>query len=238
MLNDHALDVAETHWASSFGCAREELFAEPLRLIPHAEDLADFNGAFALFRLGAATASVPRERIDSLRTLVASLSGGCSPQEFAAALRPIATVAVGPAYIGYATTVVPPPHPVQMLISEDAGAILAMQQACDPTEWEHGSSSSEDLCAGVFVGEELVAFAGYEVWSQSIAHISIVTHPGFRGRGYGRSAVAHLARHALAARLLPQYRTLASNRPSIRIAESLGFQPFAESMAVRFTPNT
>ena len=153
-------------------------------------------------------------------------------------MRPLGTVAVGPAYIGYATTVAPPPHPVRMLTPEDAGAILAMQQACDPTEWDHGSSSPEDLCAGVFVGEALVAFAGYEVWSQSIAHISIVTHPGFRGRGFGRSAVGYLAQHALEAGLLAQYRTLASNHASIRIAESLGFQPFAESRAVRFTPNT
>ena len=218
MLNGHALEVAKTHWASSFGCTREELFAEPLRLIPHAKDLADFHGTFALFRLGAATASVPPERIDYLRTLVSGLAGGCSPQKFAAALRPAGTVAVGPAYIGYATMVPPPPHPVRMLTAEDAGAILAMQQACGPTEWAHGSSSPEDLCAGVFVGEELVAFAGYEVWSRSIAHISIVTHPTFRGRGYGRSAVGYLAQHALGVGLLPQYRTLASNHASIRIA--------------------
>jgi predicted GNAT family acetyltransferase len=89
--------------------------------------------------------------------------------------------------------------------------------------------------SGVYHGNELVALAGYEVWGEMIAHIAVVTHPAFRGRGFGRCAVAHVARAALAAGLIPQYRTLESNLASIRVAESLGFSlyAYATSVAVR-----
>jgi predicted GNAT family acetyltransferase len=87
------------------------------------------------------------------------------------------------------------------------------------------------------VGERVAALAGYEVWGSTIAHISVITHPDFRSRGFGRSAVAHLAGRAMAAGLLPQYRTLQSNRASIRVAEALGFHFYATSTAVRLNRN-
>jgi predicted GNAT family acetyltransferase len=95
----------------------------------------------------------------------------------------------------------------------------------------------EHSCSGVFMGEQLVAIAGYEAWGGGIAHISVVTHPDFRSQGFGRSAVAHLGERTIRAGLLPQYRTLESNQASIRLAESLGFQRYATSMAVRLNRN-
>ena len=142
---------------------------------------------------------------------------------------------IGPAYIGYADAAHPPAHEVHSLRERDAPAAAALQRACTETEWEHGGSLvGEHPSSGIFIGNELVALAGYEIWGGTIAHISVVTHPAFRGRGFGRSAVAHIASDALAAGFVPQYRTLESNRPSIRIAESLGFSLYATSVAVRF----
>jgi hypothetical protein len=45
--------------------------------------------------------------------------------------------------------------------------------------------------------------------------------------------VERAARTALKAALVPQYRALASNAPSLRIADRLGFVPYAASFAVR-----
>jgi hypothetical protein len=42
--------------------------------------------------------------------------------------------------------------------------------------------------------------------------------------------------HGLAAGGLAQYRTLAANLASAGIARALGFQPFAQTLAVRLTP--
>jgi hypothetical protein len=81
-----------------------------------------------------------------------------------------------------------------------------------------------------------VALAGSEIWGGCIAHISIITHPDFRGRGFGRSAGAHSAAGAISAGFIPQYRTLDSNLPSMRIAEALGFCRYATSLSIRFDP--
>ena len=62
----------------------------------------------------------------------------------------------------------------------------------------------------------------------------MITHPERRGRGFGREAVAHMAAHAVSRRLLPQYRTLAANHAALGLAAALGFQPYAETVAVRF----
>ena len=233
MLDESIISTASAFWASNLGCTPQELFAEPLRILPHAEGWADYHGVFALLRGGMAVASVPPGSADTLRSLLSGLFQGCSPDRFAAALAPVAAKVIGPTYIGYATTISLPAHPVRALGTEDAAAIRTLRQACDPTEWEHGSSLSGQSASGVFVEGELVAFAGYAVWGDSIAHVSIITHPAFRGRGYGRTAVAHLAGRALRAGLLPQYQTLASNRASVQLAESVGYQAYATSMSVR-----
>jgi GNAT superfamily N-acetyltransferase len=230
--NKRIISHATTYWASHLGCSAESLFGQPLHIVVHGTDLADYEGIFALFRCGAATISFPPDRVESLRHLLPSPP--FTPDRFAGAFDGSSFVVIGPAYIGYAEVVRLPSHPVRSLTKRDASAAGTLQAACTETEWEHGGSVvGEHPSSGVFVGSELAAVAGYEVWGGTIAHISVITHPAFRGRGFGRSAVAHLASAALAAGLVPQYRTLESNRASIRIAETLGFTHYATSVAVR-----
>jgi GNAT superfamily N-acetyltransferase len=236
MLNQSAISIATSYWAANLGCPAAELFAEPFRIIHHGSALVDYNGVFALCRGNSAVVSIPPERDKPLRALLAAVCDNRSFDSLASALRSVATTIVGPAYIGYATSVAQPTKQAQSLGPDDAAALRALKQACDPSEWEHGGSSIERPCSGVFVAGQLVAVAGFEVWGTTIAHLSIVTHPDFRGRGFGRSAIAHVGIYALEAGLLLQYRTLESNRPSIRVAESLGFDSYATSIAVRLRP--
>jgi GNAT superfamily N-acetyltransferase len=232
MQIDHAFSAATSYWASHFGCSAESLFAHPLNVVTHGRDLADYNGIFAIFRDGASTISFPPDRIDDLRELL-PLSP-VTAERFAETFHRAGYTVIGPAYIGYAAAVPPPIHAVRSLTPSDAPAVSDLQAACPAVEWEHGGSIvGEHPSSGVLVGNELIALAGYEIWGGTIAHIAVVTHPAFRGRGFGRSAVAHVANTALAAGLIPQYRTLDSNRPSIHIAESLGFSHYAASVAVR-----
>jgi len=230
--SEHTISKATSYWASHLGCSTEALFAQPLLIVSHGPDLADYDGIFALFRGGSAAVSFPPDCVESLRHLLPSQP--FTPASFAAAFGGSSFTVIGPAYIGYAEVTRSASHPVRSLTGRDASAAEALRAACPESEWEHGGSLvGEHPSSGVFVGSDLVALAGYEVWGSSIAHLSVVTHPAFRGRGFGRSAVAHLARAALAAGLVPQYRTLESNRAAIRIAESLGFFHYATSVAVR-----
>jgi predicted GNAT family acetyltransferase len=83
----------------------------------------------------------------------------------------------------------------------------------------------------------LVAVAGYRVWPGSLAHLGVVTHPGYRGRGYGTAVVQRMATEALREGLVPQYRAQMGNGASIAIATALGFEPCATSLALRLKPS-
>ena len=85
----------------------------------------------------------------------------------------------------------------------------------------------------MYVGRELVALAGYQVWGGDLAQIAIITHPHHRGHGYAGAAVSKLTEIVLAQGLVPQYQTLDCNRPSIQVAHKLGFVRYGTSMAVR-----
>ncbi len=232
MLSGHSISTATSYWASHLGCSTEAIFAQPLSIITHGGDLGDSDGIFALFRGCAATISVPPDCLERLRHQLPPQP--LTPAIFVDAFRGSGFTVIGPAYIGYSEVVCPPVQPVHSLTGRDVLAAGALRAVCAEAEWEHGGSLvGEHTSSGVFISSELVALAGYEVWRGTIAHISVITHPAFRGRGFGRSAVAHVARVALTAGLVPQYRTLQSNRASIRIAESLGFFHYATSVAVR-----
>lgn len=230
--------IADRYWAGHLNCPPDELFCLPLNVVMHGEELQGYSGALGLFREGAATISIPPDRAEELHGLLGGLKNGCTPGQFAAALAPVAALVLGPAYLGYTTDIRGDDSQARTLNDDDASAVARLREACGEEEWDHGGSSLEVPCSGVFCDGQLVALAGYETWGGTIAHIYIVTHPGYRGRGFGKSAVAHLARRALADGLLAQYRTLDSNAPSIRIAEALGFQRYATSMAVRLAPRS
>lgn len=233
MLSDASLTIVTAYWAAEMGLAPDALFAEPLQVVPHGPRLADYDGVFALFRNGAATISLPPERMEPLRSRLPDRP--LSPEQLAELFGNERFRVIGPAYIGYAERIVSPAPPAaRILVKEDFPLVDELQRACAGDEWDHGGSEVETSpAAGAFEDGRLASLAGYEVWDESIAHISVVTHPSFRGRGLGRAVVARLAMAALEAGLVPQYRTLDANAASIRIAEALGFARYATSVAVR-----
>ncbi|MFO0931113.1 MAG: N-acetyltransferase [Planctomycetota bacterium] len=145
---------------------------------------------------------------------------------------------VGPAFIGYGTS-----STLDLRTSETACAVSAadlpavtrLRTACGDEAWAHGGSEVGVVPTFGVRSEhgEIRALAGYRVWGGEIAHLSIVTAPDARGHGFATAAIACAARHAIAAGLLPQYRTLTSNAPSMAIARRLGFLPYGSSVSVR-----
>jgi len=229
MLGKDTLAKADAYWAGEMGLSAAEFFRESLHVRPHGERLADYNGIFALFRNGRTAISHPADRPDVLRACLPEVL--FDPALFATGFP--GKVVIGPASIAYAEALEAESQAQPLTASHHLQA-QALRDACSESEWDHGGCEVGDVIAsGVFVDGKLAALASYEIWDGSIAHISIVSHPEHRGQGHGRTAVAHVAKRALEARLVPQYRTLVANAPSIRIAGSLGFIPYATSVAVR-----
>ena len=232
MLSERTLSAVTSYWASHLGLPAASVFAEPRQVIKHGGERLGYQGIFALFREDSAVLSFPPQYPKSIDLLMPmqSLTPNTLANNFASASFKV----IGPAYIGYAEAVPSATHSPRSLAASDADAARALQTACSVEEWSHGGSNiSKQPTSGIFLGKELVSLAGYEIWGGNIAHIYVVTHPAFRGRGFGRDAVAYLAGRALAAGLIPQYRTLESNQPAMRLAKSLGFVHFATSVAIR-----
>jgi ribosomal protein S18 acetylase RimI-like enzyme len=88
---------------------------------------------------------------------------------------------------------------------------------------------------GSFIDGKLVAYAGFEVWDDALAHLCTVTHPAFRKQGHGQSVVREAMKLSIARGLTPQYRGLESNMASLRLSARLGFSNYGFSVAARLS---
>ncbi len=230
----NAFAIADRYWASHFGVAEEAFLAEPKCIVTHTGELAAYEGVLALSRAGAFIFSLPPDRMEVLGPVLRGFPANPEWPAVVAALRPFSRLILGPAYLGYADTVPSLTASARAVSHNDISAVATLQNACGPEEWEHGRCDvTEQPASGVFIEGTLAALAGYEIWGGTIAHICVVTHPAFRGCGHATAAVAHLAARALQAGLLPQYRTLLSNSPSMQVAQKLGFAQYGSTIAAR-----
>ena len=230
MLDPAILERVDSYWAADFfGCSLDE-YHSTYHVQKHAGKLQqdDYCGIYCFSSADRTTISIPPRWFDRVGPMLPA-----SPDELANGLRSIATAIVGPAYIGYSNGGSASHGDARAVRQADKVAWTELQAACLPIEWDHGGSNLDEACSGVFSGERLIALAGYKTWGGIIAHISIVTHPDFRGHGHGRSAVAHAMNQAVSDGLIPQYQTLDSNGPSIALASALGFSRYARSLAIR-----
>jgi GNAT superfamily N-acetyltransferase len=239
VLDERTIAVVDSYWAAHLGCHVTDFFSKTPHVVRHADELADYSGLFAFYRGGAPIVSVPAACFHSVESFLATLEAKkvFSPSPFASALRALSSTIIGPATIAYANhnTLRLASGAARLLGHQDRPAADTLQSACTKSEWDHGGCAViEQPACGVFVGDQLASLAGYEFWRGTIAHISVVTHPEFRGRGFARNAVAHIAHHALHHGLVPQYRTLEANVASMRVANALGFHSLATSVAARF----
>lgn len=237
-LSRPTLAAIARYWASFFGRPVAALDHPGLQVVPHAE-LGEYRGLFCLRREATALVSVPPDRVSHWQARLVPLAPDAllDPQLMAQVAGVQPDQVIGPALLAYADADTLRPFPLagtRLLSTLDEEAHAALEAACEPTEWAHGGSEFGLLpLAGRFVREQLVALAGYELWGEQIAHIAVITHPAHRGQGYGGEVVSLLAETVIARGMIAQYRTLRANTPSVRLADSLGFVPLAETLAIR-----
>ena len=238
MLTNPTIETVDQYWSSFLGCDREVLYKTQILVIPHA-DLTDYDGLFLFVRDELFLVSVPQNLLDSFHTQAAGWSRADALEE--GWLRshislPIELV-VGPAFVGYTDDGAfrPANHEdTRFLAPQDMTALADLKEACSALEWKHGGSQlGEQPVVGAFNRQCLVAAAGYKVWGGVIAHISVITHPQYRGQGYGKAVVSRVTADALSRGLVPQYQTLEANMPSMAIGQALGFERYATTVAVR-----
>ena len=99
---------------------------------------------------------------------------------------------------------------------------------------EAGESGLGEITSAAFAvrdGTRIVAAAGYRHWPGSVAHVSVLTAPEYRGQGLAKVAASAAAGDALQNGLLPQWR--ARPEPSRRVARALGFRQLGSQLSIR-----
>jgi GNAT superfamily N-acetyltransferase len=161
------------------------------------------------------------------------------PRRLTGVFGPAADRVVGPAWQGHvdADGFAPAdPRGARPLLAADRADLAALATACDPREWEAGTVDPDrPPVFGCVAGARLVAAGTLAPWRDRFWHVGIVTHPGYRGRGYGRAVVSAMTRYGLGHGWLLHYQTLLANAPPVAIARSLGYRQHAQTLAIRLT---
>ena len=238
-MDPQTRDTVDGFWASYYGVAPEELCAPDPRVVVHA-GLAGYRGLQGFVRGGSGlVVSAPPEWVETLVRHIDSWSlESLLDTSHLLSLGLSAGTIVGPAFLGYTDTRHFQPAPslaVRRVERTDREAFEELREACDPEEWDHGGGAFELPSAAWFEDGRILAVAHYEVWGGAIAHVGVVAEPGARGAGRGHAVVSAITGLALAEGLVPQYRTLETNAPSLAVANDLGFEAYARTISVRLT---
>lgn len=122
---------------------------------------------------------------------------------------------------------------VEQLPDGDPG-IGALLESAGPQE--AAESGIADITSAAYVVRSLGvvrAASGYRAWLGRIAHLCVLTHPAYRGRGLAGTVASAAVTAALSGDLLPQWR--ARVPASIRVAARLGFSRLGSQLSVHIS---
>ena len=230
----------EQYWAAFFGMQREDFLRPGITVIPHAK-LNGYHGAWSLRHGASLTVSVPSKLLKVMRARCAGLTVGHfqEPETTEAVFADWLSMTVGPAFQGHLVPGEFAPYPltyVRRIVPEDGTCLQRLKTTVDPVEWEYSALAVDDQTVfGCFLDGLLVSACKNLMRSEDAADHGVVTHPNYRGRGFGKAAVSASVSHALDQDYLVIYQTLTSNAASVKIAQSLGLRQYGQSLAVRFT---
>lgn len=225
-------------WAAFFGLSPPVFLLPGIQVVAH-HQLADYQGVWLFRHHASLCLSVPPGLVGGVQAAVGAhtIESVFSEVGIRALLGTRIERIIGPAYHGY----VERPqfrsafHPsVRPLLRADQGAMQKLADACEIEAWEHAAIAfDEPHVFGYFVDDHMVAAARYRpAWGEA-ATIGVVTHPAFRGHGYGRAVVSAATGEGLEAGFVVLYQTLLANAPSVALATRLGYQPYATHLAAR-----
>jgi GNAT superfamily N-acetyltransferase len=231
MLSDKNKSTAEKFWLAELGV---QSFPPGIHVQSHDPsalwDLAD-RAVFFKHANGVFITLTPK---DLLNLRDAFKSSTAAPVDiFISGMASKGTiVGNGPAYVGYLDCLQGAESLICLVDRVDSRVQTIAKQY--PNDWDvFGLADQSRGPFAVIEDGRILGLSHYEIWGGVIAHIGVVTVPSARGRGVGELVVRQAAQDALRNGLLPQYRTLWANTPSIRIAEKMGFCHFATTVVVR-----
>lgn len=222
----------------------------PYEIVEHSEAFAGYQGIYVWQMQQRTLVSVPDHLLGELiddamyRALVAGapLSTLVDEDFWRATLGDRVERIIGPTYQGFLdrdafTPATNPKRGARQLTLTDHHALRAFIAACPPDDWEDSAISTRHLpLYGMLRAGELIAVASAprdKVRKVKVHSIGVVTAPAWRGKGVGLAIVSALAKGCMDNDTVLRYQTLRANLPSLAIAQRLGFEDIATSLAVR-----
>jgi len=181
-------------WASFFGLSSSAFLRPGIQVVAH-HQLVDYQGVWLFRHHASLCLSVPPDSVKSIQAVVRAYTVASlfSEAGIRALLGPRIERIIGPAYQGYVERpqFQSAPHPgVRFLSRADRLALQQLADACEVDAWEHaGIALDEPHAFGCFADDHVIAVARYRPAWEEAASIGVVTHPAYRGRGYGRAVV-------------------------------------------------
>ena len=237
MITETSLKCVDAFWAKEQLCSIEDLSSSQARIIPQQNpnrkeyvslfqrnDFLQIKCSPSLFDIMTnALQTVDRKTIFEARVLQNLIADRID-------------AIIGPAYIGYADMITEQPKEsfnIKHLSLDDYEAFNRFTRELSELDLEHSGLDQSQPIAYCLREGDIIAAAGYKIWGECIAHIGVATHPAHRGNGIGRAVVRRIAEYAIKEGLVAQYRTLVANQPSIKIAQTLGFEEYARTIYIR-----
>jgi GNAT superfamily N-acetyltransferase len=239
MTTETSLRDIDAHWSGVLGRDVSELPDGRCAVGGHSPALAGFRGVYAWARHDSCVVSAPVEfTMDAARAAAGKsaaeiIDSEGLPEAFGERVDRV----VGPAAISYADVtdfILHEEQGARPLTPADMDALRALSKAVGEEAWENGGIAFDRVpIFGIYEKDKMIAAASYERWGERILHIGVVTHPEYRGQGYGMGVATATTVHALEAGGIAQWQTLESNGPSVTIAAKLGFKPYCRTLVVR-----
>lgn len=252
MLATTTTAVIRRQVAWRFDCEPGDLLGAAPRVQAHGQYFAGYHGIYVWLMDELAIVSVPPEWVSVARSAVTgqaswTLGNPDFWQTVVGGAGARIERFVGPSYQGYADaaafrpappgTAAPQPFHVRVLDPlqpADVSALAALAAVCSPEEWRH--SAIQPQHTPIVVAEHagaLLAAASAPDDGPGVASVGVITHPAWRGRGYGQAVVSALTANRLATGLVLHYQTLRFNVASVGVARALGYHDLATALAIR-----
>jgi len=124
---------------------------------------------------------------------------------------------------------------VRAIGDTDRGAVEEFRTLCT-LDWNDGGLDKAGLWKHAYFEDgRITAMAGYRGWTDDAGDPCVLTRLDARSRGCGAAVTAAVVAEALANGKLLLYQTLESNQPAVRIALALGYERYANHLAVRLS---
>jgi len=226
-------------WAHDFfGCTASDFLCTRDIACPHFY-LAGYHGVFILKIFGKFIVSAPKEKVPVFVQVLNQGNDLFAPEILQSILNDSYDCCIGPSWIGCPAsgTTCYTPESIKILSESDTERSIALDQlkaSCDPTEWSHcGIEKNSEYIAVQCIEGKIVSAASYEKWGNQIAHIGVITHPGYRNRGYAQNVLTAITGYIDRKGFIPQYRTLCTNIPAVNTAIHCGYAHYASHISVR-----